>query len=182
LARVLAVFLAVLAAGLVLGAQLTYSAAETAYRDSIVGRLRMIASQVAATIQESQSLGIALEAQNSLPALIGREAGGVPDLARIEILDPTGTVLFASAPDRSGEAAVIVPVFDDLGQQAGAVRIVRDLAGETSKLDALRRDLLARSLPIALTTIAAAGFVLAAASRRMTPAAPSNGAAYRRRR
>jgi hypothetical protein len=164
--RILVVFLAVLAAGLGLGAQLTYSAAETAYRDAVAGRLRMIASQVAATIQASQSLGIALEAQNTLPALIEREAAGVPDLAAIEILAPNGEVLFASAPGAGAGEAVVVPVLDDLGQQTGAVRMRRDAAGETARLAALRRGLMARALPIGVGVLAVAGLVLAAVARR----------------
>lgn len=163
--RVLVVFLAVLATGLALGTQLTYSAVETAYRDAVAARLRMIAAQVATTIQTTQSLGIALEAQDTLPALIEREAAGVPDLAAIEIADPAGTVHFASTPATGADAAVIVPVLDDLGQQIGAVRMLRNTAGEAAGLTALHGGLMARALPIGLGVFAAAGLVLAAAAR-----------------
>lgn len=173
--RVSAVFLLVLAACLVLGTQLTYSAAETAYRDSIAGRLRMIALQISATIQESQSLGIALDAQDSLPALIGREAVGVPDLAAIEIVDSTGAVVFSSAAAPGAGEPVVVAVFDDLGQQIGAVRMVRDFTGETARLGALRRDLLARALPIALVVLAVAAVFLVVMTRGRQAAAAAPG-------
>lgn len=167
--RVLVVFLAVLAAGLALGTQLTYSAVETAYRDAVAARLRMIAVQVAATIQTTQSLGIALEAQDTLPALIRREAAGVPDLAAIEIADASGTVHFASTPASGAGEGVTVPVLDDLGQQIGTVRMLRDVAGATAGLTALKGGLMARALPIGVGMFAAAGLVLAAATRQRKP-------------
>jgi hypothetical protein len=187
-ARVVTVFLLVLAAGLGLGAQLTYSAVETAYRDAVAARLRMIAVQIAGTIQTSQSLGIAIEAQDTLPALIVAEAAGVPDLAAIEIVGPAGDPLFSSrGTPAAGDAAdlpavvmpaVVVPAVNDLGQSIGAVRMIRDEAGETARLQALRRGLMARALPIALAALAAAGVALAlVVARRPDPAAAADGAA-----
>jgi hypothetical protein len=170
--RVVLVFLIVLAAGLGLGAQLTYSAVETAYRDAVAARLRMIAVQIAGTIQTSQSLGIAVEAQDTLPALIAREAANVPDLAAIEIVAPDGARLFSTRPGPSpaGEA-VVVPAVNDLGQTVASVRVARDAAGETARLQALRRGLMARALPIALVALAAAGAALAlVVARRPRPA------------
>jgi len=168
--RVLVVFLAVLAAGLALGTQLTYSAAETAYRDAVAARLRMIAVHVATTIQTTQSLGIALEAQDTLPALIGREAAGVPDLAGIEIVDPVGAVVFTTMPAAVAGEAVTVPVVDDLGQEIGAVRMLRDVTNEDARLATLGRGLMSRALPIGLGILAIAGLALAALARR--PLAP----------
>ena len=178
--RVLVVFVAVLAGGLALGTQLTYSAAETAYRDAVAARLRMIALQVAATIQTSQSLGIALDAQDTLPALIAREAAGVPDLAAIEIVDPAGTVLHATASVAGGGDAIVVPVVDDLGQQTGIVRMVRDGSGERARLDAMRSGLMARALPIGIGILAVAGLAFAAVSRRPPARIPAPGAGERR--
>jgi hypothetical protein len=172
--RVVSVFLIVLAVGLGLGAQLTYSAVETAYRDAVAARLRMIAVQIAGTIQTSQSFGIAVEAQDTVPALIEREAANVPDLAAIEIVAPDGSRLFSTRPDApaAGEA-VVVPAVNDLGQTIASVRIARDAAGETARLQALRRGLMARALPIALVALATAGAALALVARRPQPAPAS---------
>jgi len=168
--RVLVVFLAVLAAGLSPATQLTSSAAETAYRDAVAARLRMIALHVAATIQTSQSLGIALEAQDTLPALIGREAAGVPDLAGIEVVDSADTVLFTAMPATVTGEAVTVPLVDDLGQEIGAVRMLRDVTNENVRLATLRGGLMSRALPIGIGILVIAGLALAALARRhLTP-------------
>lgn len=176
MSRVLLVCLGVLAAGLALGTQLTYSAAETAYRDAVAARLRMIAVQVAGTIETSRSLGIALEAQATLPALIAREAEGVPDLAAIEILDPSGAVAFGTPRSDGAGDAVVVPVLDDLGQPTATVGMLRDMPAMALRLDGLRRGLMGRALPIGAATLVITGLGLAFAARRR-PAAGGPGLA-----
>ena len=67
----------------------------------------MIALQIAATIQDGQSLGVALDAQDSLAALIEREAVGVPDLAAVGRI---ATATFVIADDIAANEVVLEEV------------------------------------------------------------------------
>jgi hypothetical protein len=177
--RVESPFLLIVAAGLALGVQLTYAAVETAYRDAVTARLRMIGEQIASTVQTGQSLGIAVEAQATLAGLLAREAEGVPDLAGIAVLAPDGAVLFASAaalpPPRSGDA--VLPVHNDLGQTVAIVHVQREGAGVEARLAELWRRLTAAALPRCLAALVAAALglalVLRGGARRDAGATPA---------
>jgi hypothetical protein len=175
--RLVLPFLLIVGAALALGAQLTYAAIETAYRDAVAARLRMIAEQIAATVQAGQSLGIAVEAQDTLAGLLAREAEGVPDLAGIAVLGPDGAPLFASAPGAPvpGPGDVVVPAHNDLGQTIATVRMLRADEGVEARLAELRRGLAGAALPRGLAALAGAAAALVLVLRgRMRPGAAAD--------
>jgi predicted MFS family arabinose efflux permease len=126
----------------------------------------MIALGLTETIQTTQSLGIAIEAQDTLPALLRRDAEGVPDLAAITVVDASGSILFATPLLEEAKESVVVPVLDDLGQRAGAVRMLRHVAGEDARLESLRSSLMTRATAIGFGIIVIAGLALTAVGRR----------------
>lgn len=124
--RILATVCIIVALCLGLGAYMSYAAARTTYLDGIAARMRMLAGQVAAAMESSQSMGIAVTEQTAVHGLLTRESKGVPLLLGFFVRLPDRSVLFRSEDlsESEGQLVISVPVMNDLGEITARVEAV----------------------------------------------------------
>lgn len=181
--RILPFFLLIVTFSLVLGVYMSYEAVRSSFLGTLSERMETVAEQIATSIRSSQSFGIALEEQGTLPALLQREAVGVRYLQQIDVLGAGGEVLYSSRESRLGRElvpderwSVTTELSNDLGETVGRVVVRMDREAARTTIRSLALDLLLRSLPFVLgaLVLAALGllFILHALRRRAERLAP----------
>ncbi|MFC4352467.1 hypothetical protein ACFOW6_13030 [Fodinicurvata halophila] len=181
--RILPFFLLIVALSLALGVYMSYEAVRSSFLGTLSERMETVAEQIATSIRSSQSFGIALEEQETLPALLRREGVGVRYLQQIDVLGAGGEVLYSSREARVGDAAepderwsVTSELSNDLGETIGSVVVWMDREAAQSTIRALALDLLLHSLPFILGALVLATlgllFILHALRRRAERLAP----------
>lgn len=181
----IAVFALIAAACVAFGAYFSYVTLLNAHRGVIEARFGIAAERVAEVAEQAASLGIALPAQVTLPALLDREAGVEPGIRSMDIADERGVILFSSDPARVGAAeeadggrGLTRPVRNDLNEGIGRVVVRYDPHVLASGAAALGEDLRTIAWP-ALAGAAAAtiviGLLLAATLHRAVRRAAEPG-------
>lgn len=181
--RILPFFLLIIVFSLGLGAYMSYEAVRSAFLGTLSDRMHTVGDQIATTIRSSQSFGIALEEQTTLPALLQREAVGVRYLQRIDVVTANGEVLYSSQPKQVGRTPegdarwnVETDLSNDLGETVGRVVVRMDAAAARATIRQLAGDLALRSLPVVLAALLLAGLglllILHALKRRAERLAP----------
>ncbi|WP_414474008.1 hypothetical protein [Microvirga sp. M2] len=174
--RILATVCIIVALCLGLGAYMSYAAARTTYLDGIAARMRMLAGQVAAAMESSQSMGIAVTEQTAVPGLLTRESKGVPLLLGFVVRLPDRSVLFRSDDMSEGEGqfVVFVPVTNDLGEVTARVEAVYDSGPIGAALSELAWTIGLAALAVALcaTALAAMGVLVLLRPMRRLAANP----------
>lgn len=150
---------AVLTAVLVIGfVTALFHVLATAKFDSILAtllhsRLTVVAMTIRDSVQATADLGIALSEVRTADALMLRAHEADPDIESVEILDPSGTVLFSTALDpltRPGRAPVLQPITSSFGEPLGSVSIHYRVEARERPGTGLREALLRASPPVAL--------------------------------
>lgn len=170
------VFALIAAACVAFGAYFSSVTLVNAYRSAVEARFAVTASRLAAVVERASSLGIALPAQATLPALLEREARIEPALQSIDLVDERGVVVFSSVASRVGAASEKKPphsvrrvVLNDFDAPIGQVLLRYDPQVLAEGEGALQRDLWRIAWPAlagaCLATIAI-GLLLAVALRR----------------
>lgn len=181
----IAVFALIAAACVAFGAYFSYVTLLNAHRGVIEARFGIAAERVAEVAEQAASLGIALPAQVTLPALLEREAGVEPGIRSMDLADERGVILFSSEPARVGAAeetnggrGLTRPVRNDLNEVIGRVVVRYDPHVLAAGAAALGDDLRAIAWP-ALAGAAAAtiviGLLLAATLHRAVRRAAEPG-------
>lgn len=181
----IAVFALIAAACVAFGAYFSYVTLLNAHRGVIEARFGIAAERVAAVAEQAASLGIALPAQVTLPALLEREAGVEPGIRSMDLADERGVILFSSDPARVGTAeekagarGLARPVRNDLNEEIGRVVVRYDPHVLAAGAAALGEDLRTIAWP-ALAGAAAAtiiiGLLLAATLHRAVRRAAEPG-------
>lgn len=181
--RILPFFLLIVVFSLGLGAYMSYEAVRSSFLGTLSDRMETVGEQIATTIRSSQSFGISLEEQTTLPALLQREALGVRYLHRIDVVAASGEVLYSSRPERVGQSPedderwdVETGLSNDLGEAIGKVVVRMDAPAARSTIRQLAHDLVLSSLPIVLAALVLAALglllILHALKRRAERLAP----------
>lgn len=173
--RIFATICIIVALCLGLGAYMSYAAARTTYLEGIASRMRMLAGQVASAMETSQSMGIAVAEQVAVPALLAREAKGVPLLEGFIVRLPDHSVVFQNdRPGRPADRTVVsVPVTNDLGETTALVEAVYDAGPVRTALAGVAWTIGGAALAAAACAIALAGlgvFVLLRPMQRLVAA------------
>lgn len=93
----------VLLAALALGAYLNYGSLRRSYEDMIGSRMETVAARIASDAETALSLGLPLAGQTTLPHLLVREEETDPVLLSIDVVEPSGKILFSSDESRVGQ-------------------------------------------------------------------------------
>ncbi|WP_026986911.1 hypothetical protein [Fodinicurvata fenggangensis] len=181
--RILPFFMLIIAFSLGLGAYMSYEAVRSSFLGTLSQRMQTVGDQIATAIRSSQSFGIELEEQTTLPALLQREAVAVRYLKRIDVVTAHGEVLYSSQPEQVGRSpegdarwTVETGLSNDLGETIGSVVVRMDALAAQATIRQLAGDLALRSLPIVLAALLLAGLglllILRALKRRAEHLAP----------
>ncbi len=175
-AVLIGLFAMIAAACVAFGAYFSYATLLNANRAAVEARFAITAQRVAATAELASSLGIALQAQQTLGDLLQREARIDAVVTTIDVTDEHDLVLFSSNPQRIGNtdpgrapATVARPIENDIGKRIGKVVVHYNPAVLAQGAEALAEDLRGIAVPTlaaaALATVAV-GLLLAAGLKR----------------
>ncbi|MGM0561716.1 MAG: hypothetical protein ACQETX_11685 [Pseudomonadota bacterium] len=181
--RILPFFMLIIAFSLGLGAYMSYEAVRSSFLGTLSQRMQTVGDQIATAIRSSQSFGIELEEQKTLPALLQREAVAVRYLQRIDVVTANGEVLYSSQPEQVGRSpegdahwTVETGLSNDLGETIGKVVVRMDATAAQATIRQLAEGLVLRSLPIVLAALLLSGLglllILRALKRRAEHLAP----------
>lgn len=175
-AVLIGLFAMIAAACVAFGAYFSYATLLNANRAAVEARFAITAARVAGTAELASSLGIGLQAQQTLADLLQREARIDPVVTTIDVTDEHDQVLFSSNPRRIGDidpgrapATVARPIENDIGKRIGKVVVHYNPVVLAQGGEALAEDLRVIAVPTlaaaALATIAV-GLLLAAGLKR----------------
>ena len=130
-----AAFVAVTGAFMLIGAYFAYDTLLKAERRAIESRLVLAAGRIAAGAERAAALGIPPPEQVVLAEVLQREIVLDPVIQSFDVTHKQGLILFSSAAARQGQVAVkdgsllvTQPIRDDLGQALGRVEVRFDSA------------------------------------------------------
>lgn len=153
----------VVLATLALGGYLNYGSIRRTYEDMIGERHMSAAARIAEDAETALSFGLPLAGQTTLQPLLAREVESDPMMVSIDVVGPTGGVLFSSDPERAGPNAETAP--DLLQGQSAEIRsafdtvqgrvVVRESrAAIEAQLDLLRTRILNTTIATAAAALA----------------------------
>lgn len=170
------VFALIAAACVAFGAYFSSVTLVNAYRSAVEARFAVTAERMAGVVERAASLGIALQAQATLPALLAREARIEPALLSIDLVDEHGAVVFSSDAGRVGTTPELAPrhavrrvARNDLDEPIAQVVMRYDPQVLAAGGESLRADLWRIAWPSligACCATVAVGLLLAMALRR----------------
>lgn len=165
----LSALLPLVAAALCLGAYLNYASVRTNYLELVGDRLEAAARRIASDAHTALSLGLPLAGQTTLARSLEREKAFDPALARIDVVNAAGTVMFSSDPaavgGQDGETDLAgvtrdVPIVSMFGTLEGDVVAVADTGQVAAELDRLAGRIVRTTvLTVVLGGLAVAGLV-----------------------
>lgn len=155
----------VILATLALGGYLNYGSIRRTYEDMIGERHLSAASRIAEDAQTALSFELPLPGQTTLQPLLVREVESDRMMVSIDVVGPTGGVLFSSDPERAGPNAEMRP--DNLQGRSAEIRsafdtvegrvVVRESrAAIEAQLDQLRSRILQTTIATAAAALAIA--------------------------
>lgn len=187
--RILPLFAAVVGLAMALGAYMNYSGVRGAYLDLIGSRMQMVADEVGTVIEAAVSVGIAAPEQITLPDLLSRQTQADRLILSIDVIQPSGAILFSSDPDRTAgtapeagsQAAVIDrPILNDFGVTVARVQIRYDTRPQDTAVAEFGQQVLTDAVPTSILAVLAgslAAFLILSMLHRQARRASDPGGA-----
>ena len=177
---VLAMLLAIVTvavAAMSLGVYLNYGSVRASYLQLVQTRLELVGRRLVVAIETALQLGLPLDGQTTLTALLERERASDPLLLSIDVLDDGNVVLFSSDPARvdarvdlaAADAAArlqLLPVTNDFGVRSGTVALRASATAIETDLGTVRADIVRAALFVVPCVIVTAGLGLVLVLRR----------------
>lgn len=162
--RVLPLFATIVGLAMALGAYMNFSGVRGAYLDLIESRMQLVADEVGTVVEVAVSVGIAASEQVTLPGLLARQASADRLIGSIDLIGPSGTVLFSSDPARAGQAApadrrdiatVDRAIVNDFGVTVAHVRVRYDTDRPGQAIGGFGHAVLIDAVPIGVGALVA---------------------------
>ena len=162
--RILPLFAAVVGLAMALGAYMNYSGVRGAYLELITSRMQLVADEVGTVVEAAVSVGIAASEQVTLPDLLSRQAQADGLILSIDVVEPSGAILFSSDLDRpagaimeAGAQAAVIDraIVNDFGVTVARVQVRYDTRPQDSAVAVFGQQVLTDAVPTSVLAILA---------------------------
>ena len=177
--RILPLFATIVGLAMALGAYMNFSGVRGAHLDLIESRMQLVADDVGTVVEMAVSVGIAAPEQVTLPGLLARQAAADRLIESIDLVGPSGIVLFSSDPvrvvgaeaaDRHAIAVVDRAIVNDFGVTVARVHVRYDTRRPGQAISGFGQSVLTDAVPISLGALVAGSlaalFILSLLHRR----------------